>query len=51
MGREMALMEVSYILVRLLQEFPILQREDTREFKEAKAVSFYNANGAMMSLK
>ncbi|KAK3180015.1 hypothetical protein K4F52_008593 [Lecanicillium sp. MT-2017a] len=51
MGREMALMEVSYILVRLLQEFPILKGEDTREFKEAKAVSFYNANGVLMSLK
>lgn len=51
MGRDMALMEVSYILVRLLQEFPVIEGKHTKEFEEARAVSFYNENGVLVSFK
>lgn len=51
MGREMAQMEVSYILVRILQEFATLKCEDSRPFEEAKAVSFYNEHGTLVSIR
>lgn len=55
LGQRMALAEVSYVIVRLLQEFPTLAvtREEEAEqkpFREAKAVSFCNADGVWVSV-
>ncbi|KAI3398927.1 hypothetical protein diail_8250 [Diaporthe ilicicola] len=53
LGQKMALDEVSYVIVRLLQEFPCLVTKAGVEhspFKEAEAVSFYNADGVWVSL-
>jgi len=51
MGQQMVQAEVSYIIVRLLQTFEEIKNEDQRSFKEAKAVSFYNAHGTLVSVK
>lgn len=48
LGQAMVLTEVSYVLARLLQEFPSLAMDAADvgvPFKEAKAVSFYNEGG------
>lgn len=55
LGQQMAQNEVSYVVVRLLQEFPSLvgTREEEAEqtpFREAKAVSFRNADGVWVSV-
>lgn len=54
LGRKMAQAEVSYVIVRLLQEFPSLMpaREEAehKPFREAKAVSFRNADGVWVSV-
>ena len=48
MGQQMAQTEISYTIVRLLQEFVTIESKDDRPFKEARAVSFYNAYGTMV---
>lgn len=50
MGQQMAQAEISYTIVRLLQEFSTIESKDDRAFKEARAVSFYNAYGTMVSM-
>lgn len=57
LGQKMVQSEVSYVVVRLLQEFHeiTMDRPDTHLgsrglFKEAKAVSFYSANGVYVSV-
>lgn len=54
LGQQMAQAEVSYVIVRLLQEFPSLTgtREEAEHtpFREAKAVSFCNADGVWVSV-
>lgn len=48
LGQQMVQTEVSYVLVRLLQEFgeiTIDKADIGRPFREAKAVSFYNDGG------
>lgn len=54
LGQEMARGEVMYAIVRILQELPLLEaREEGAEhipFKEAKAVSFCNADGVWVSV-
>lgn len=54
LGQKMARGEVMYAIVRILQEFPLLEaREQGAEripFKEAKAVSFCNAEGVWVSV-
>lgn len=62
LGRQMVQSEVAYVIVRLLQEFQeirvgavddVQQEHGTRQlqpFKEAKAVSFYNAEGVIISV-
>lgn len=48
LGQAMVQREVTYVVVRLLQEFPTLGMDDAEigvPFKEAKAVSFYNEGG------
>lgn len=42
--------EISYILVRLLQEFPVITSKNAKGFQEAKAVSFYNKHGVLISM-
>ncbi|KAK2614945.1 hypothetical protein N8I77_001733 [Diaporthe amygdali] len=54
LGQQIARNEVSYIIVRLLQEFPRLRAKEEVEpkpFREAKAVSFYNAYGVWVSVR
>ena len=56
LGRTMARNEVSYTIVRLLQEFPHLgtrveEEAEQKPFSEAKAVSFCNADGVWVSVK
>ena len=46
----MAQTEISYMIVRILQEFPVIANQDPRPFKEAKAVSFYNTYGTKISM-
>lgn len=46
----MAQTEISYVLVRLLQEFDKMETRDARGFREAEAVSFYSAHGAEISV-
>lgn len=54
LGQQTAQTEVSYVVVRLLQEFPYLMgtREETEHtaFREAKAVSFCSADGVWVSV-
>lgn len=61
LGQKMAKAEVSYVIVRLLQEFPHLGRREEEEreqeqeawykpFREAKAVSFCSADGVWVSV-
>lgn len=53
LGQTMVQAEVTYVLVRLLQEFPTLAIDEAdaeRPFKEAKAVSFYNEGGVRIRL-
>lgn len=48
LGQQMVQTEVSYVLVRLLQEFEEITMDEAdmgRPFREAKAVSFYNDGG------
>lgn len=48
LGQAMVQTEVTYVLVRLLQEFPSLSMDAADvgvPFREAKAVSFYNEGG------
>lgn len=48
LGQTMVQTEVAYVIVRLLQEFPLLAMSAADmgvPFKEAKAVSFYNEGG------
>lgn len=49
-GQQMAQMEISYVLVRLLQVFPTLESRDGRPFREAEAVSFYSALGTLVAM-
>ncbi|KAJ3497075.1 hypothetical protein NLG97_g2179 [Lecanicillium saksenae] len=49
-GQQMAQMEISYVLVRLLQAFETLDSRDERPFREAEAVSFYSAHGTMVGM-
>lgn len=54
LGQQMVQNEVSYVVVRLLQEFTHLILEGGREnkpFKEARAVSLYNADGVRIFVK
>ncbi|KAL1846688.1 hypothetical protein Daus18300_014176 [Diaporthe australafricana] len=54
LGKQMAKDEVSYVIVRLLQEFSLLETKPGLEhssFREAEAVSFYNADGVWISVK
>lgn len=54
LGQKMAQTEVSYVIVRLLQAFPSLMgaRDEAERtpFREAKAVSFCNADGVWISV-
>lgn len=46
--------EVTYVIVRLLQEFPVLAMDAAdaeRPFREAQAVSFYNEGGVRIQLQ
>ncbi len=43
-------MEVSYTLVRLLQEFSSIESRDPEPWSEQLGVTFSNANGAKMTL-
>ncbi|XWW97675.1 hypothetical protein V2A60_005661 [Cordyceps javanica] len=49
-GQQMAQTEISYVLVRLLQAFGTLASRDERPFREAEAVSFYNAHGTLVEM-
>lgn len=54
LGQTMVQTEVTYVLVRLLQEFPTLAMDESdaaRPFREAKAVSFYNEGGVNIRLQ
>lgn len=60
LGQQMVQSEVAYVIVRLLQEFQEIRAgvddvqdraEPRRPFREAKAVSFYNANGVVISVE
>lgn len=54
LGKQMAQDEVSYVIVRLLQEFSLLKTKSGFEqspFREAEAISFYNADGVWVSVK
>lgn len=51
MGQQLVQAEVGLVLVRLLQAFSELRCEDTRPFREANAVSFYNCNGTLVSAR
>lgn len=53
LGQTMVQAEVTYVVVRLLQEFPTLAIDEAdaeKPFKEAKAVSFYNEGGVRIRL-
>jgi hypothetical protein len=55
LGQKMARGEVMYAIVRILQEFPLLEAREESEaerspFREAKAVSFCNADGVWVSV-
>lgn len=54
LGQQMVQAEVSYVIVRLLQEFAHLEMEEGHKgkpFREAKAVSLYNADGVRIMVK
>lgn len=51
MGQQLVQAEVGLVLVRLLQAFSELKCEDPVPFREAKAVSFYNCNGTLISAR
>lgn len=54
LGQAMVQAEVTYVMVRLLQEFPNLAMDSAdveRPFKEAQAVSFYNEGGVRIQLQ
>lgn len=54
LGQAMVQAEVTYVIVRLLQEFPVLAMDSAdveRPFKEAQAVSFYNEGGVRIQLQ
>ena len=44
-------MEVSYTLVRLLQEFSSIESRDPEPWSEQLGIAYTNANGAKLSLK
>lgn len=44
-------MEVSYTLVRLLQEFSGIESRDPEPWSEQLGIAYTNANGAKLSLK
>jgi hypothetical protein len=44
-------MEASYIIVRLLQEFEEIKREDDRPWQAHVALTAKNVNGCVVSLK
>ncbi|ROV95213.1 hypothetical protein VMCG_08543 [Cytospora schulzeri] len=54
LGQQMVQAEVSYVVVRLLQEFAHLDVEgghENKPFREARAVSLYNADGVRILAK
>lgn len=53
LGQQMVQSEVGYVIVRLLQEFQEIRAgvDDVQPFKEAEAVSFYNADGVVISVE
>lgn len=51
MGQQMAQAQLAYVIVRLLQNFSAIESSDSRPFREAAAVSFYNGNGTLVSLR
>ena len=51
MGQQMVQVEIAYMLVRLLQEFSVIENEDPQPFREARGVSFYNSRGALVSMR
>lgn len=51
MGERLAVLEVSYVLVRLLQAFEVITDVQPRLFVEKRSVLFKNAHGTMVSMK
>ena len=52
MGQNLVQVEAALVVVRMLQTFSELRDEGGgRSFCEAKAVSFYNGNGTMISIR
>lgn len=54
LGQQMVQAEVAYVVVRLLQELAHLDLEcggEEKPFKEARAVSLYNAEGVRISVR